>query len=696
MFRFRSDDEMHTRFIRFNGQFILAILLVLGIRTPGVSATDLHIAPLGSDNNPGSEAAPFASLAAARDAARIADDAVTVWLHDGVYPFSESVLFAQEDSGTPGAPIHYRAKNLGKVRFSGGRTLEPESFIPVTNAAQLAIIPEVAHGSVVKTDLTAQGIVDLGTYANNFRTALPLPELFFNSKRMTVAHWPNEGWANIESIVESGPAPWRNHASDALGSFTFSGDHPARWANVDKLWLEGYWCFDWASETIRVQSVDPDARQITLAAQHVYGLGKGNPAPRRYRAINLLEELDEPEEYFIDRSENVLYFWPPTALERSEIVLSQVTGPLIALNDVSHVTFSGVVLEYCVGTAFTVNGGSNVRITGCTIRNAGQLGLKVDGGTNHTVQSCSIHHNGTGGLHIKGGDRSTLTSSGHRVVNNRIYRVSERMRTAAYNILVGGVGVTMAHNEIHDAPHQAIGLSGNDHIFELNDIHHVGMASDDCGAFYMGRNPSDRGTLIRHNYWHEIGSAMTHGSCAIYFDDGDGGQTVHGNVFYKASGGRFGAVFNHGGHDNLVTNNIFIECEQAIGAAPWSDARWTEWLSKPIWQTRLMEEVDITMPPFTDRYPQLRGFFEYEGLRMNRAERNVAVRCDNFAVGNWDINQCVVTQEDPGFVDFENQNFALSEDAAIFERIPDFEPIPFEKIGLYKDEYRAVMDEVTP
>ena len=72
-------------------------------------------------------------------------------------------------------------------------------------------------------------------------------------------------------------------------------------------------------------------------------------------------------------------------------------------------------------------------------------------------------------------------------------------------------------------------------MFELNNIHHIGMASDDCGAFYMGRNPSDRGTVIRHNYWHEIGSSMTHGSCAIYFDDGDGGQTVHGNVFFKAS-----------------------------------------------------------------------------------------------------------------------------------------------------------------
>jgi hypothetical protein len=167
---------------------------------------------------------------------------------------------------------------------------------------------------------------------------------------------------------------------------------------------------------------------------------------------------------------------------------------------------------------------------------------------------------------------------------------------------------------------------------------------------------------------------------------------VHGNVFYKASGGSFGAVFNHGGHDNLVTNNIFVECVQAIGAAPWSDANWKKWLREPLWQTRLLKEVDITKPPFTDRYPKLKGFFENDGLRMNRAERNVAVHCKNFVGGNWDINQCFVTQEDPGFVDSASKNFSLREDSAVFERIPEFEPIPFEKIGLYNDEYRAVMD----
>ncbi|MCF6285592.1 MAG: right-handed parallel beta-helix repeat-containing protein, partial [Candidatus Hydrogenedentes bacterium] len=490
----------------------------------------------------------------------------------------------------------------------------------------------------------------------------------------------------------SGPAPWRKHESEALGVFAYSGDEPARWAGVSALWLEGYWCFDWASETIRVQSVDPATRYITLAKKHGYGIGSGNPAPRRYRAVNLLEELDETGEYFIDRAETALYFWPPASLDGADIVLSLLSKPLLALKDVSHLQFSGLVLEGVAGTAMTVEGGSNVHIVGYTIRNAGQLGLNIKGGTKHTVESCDIHHNGTGGLTITGGDRKTLTPSGHRVVNNHIYRVSERMRTAAYNIVVGGVGVYMAHNEINDAPHQAIMLSGNDHVFELNDIHHISTDSDDCGAFYMGRNPSDRGTMIRHNYWHEIGSKMAHGSCAMYFDDGDGGQTVHGNVFYKASGGSFGAVFNHGGHNNVVTNNIFIECGRALGAAPWNDVRWKKWLNEPLWQKRLLEEVDITKPPFTERYPDLQGFFAYEGLRMNHASRNVAVGCKNFVNGNWDIDQSFITREDPGFVDRTNQNFALREDAAVFERIPGFEPIPFGKIGLYQDAYRTTLD----
>ena len=47
-----------------------------------------------------------------------------------------------------------------------------------------------------------------------------------------------------------------------------------------------------------------------------------------------------------------------------------------------------------------------------------------------------------------------------------------------------------------------------------------------------------------------------------------------------------------------------------------------------------------------------------------------------------------VTKEDPGFVDMKNKNFNLKPDAKVYTMIPGFEPVPFDKMGTYKDAYR--------
>ena len=47
-----------------------------------------------------------------------------------------------------------------------------------------------------------------------------------------------------------------------------------------------------------------------------------------------------------------------------------------------------------------------------------------------------------------------------------------------------------------------------------------------------------------------------------------------------------------------------------------------------------------------------------------------------------------MTAANPGFVDVANGNYALKPDAAVFKKIPGFENIPFEKIGLHTDEFR--------
>jgi len=46
------------------------------------------------------------------------------------------------------------------------------------------------------------------------------------------------------------------------------------------------------------------------------------------------------------------------------------------------------------------------------------------------------------------------------------------------------------------------------------------------------------------------------------------------------------------------------------------------------------------------------------------------------------------TTNDPGFVDLKGENFMLRQDSEVFKKLPDFKPVPFDKMGLYRDEFR--------
>jgi hypothetical protein len=676
---------------------IVAGALCLIMTATGAEVT-LHVSPKGADTAPGSAGAPLATLERARDLMRemrektpeLLSEGATVWVHGGTYERANPFTLEARDSGTALGMMAYRAAPGESPVLLGGRVLPIEAFQPVTDDTVLKRLDPAARDAVRRADLRALGITDLGVFPDAFSTPPVVPELFFDGKRMTLARWPNgDEWATVASVVDSGPAPWRNQQSQDTGTFEFSGDRPARWTAAPAVWLYGYWCFDWASETVRVKSIDTAARRMTLASPHVYGIGSGNKAERRFCALNLLEEIDAPGEYYVDRENGCLYFWPPAAITADSVLLSLLREPVVQITNAAHIKLRGLTVACSAGTGVQVDGGEAVQVLACNVRNTGRDGVVVKEGTGHRVEACDISETGTNGVTVDGGDRKTLTPCNHSINNNDIWNVARRQRTATYNVHLGGVGVRLAHNSIHDAPHQAIGLGGNDHVIEFNDVYRICQESDDCGAFYMGRNPSERGTVIRHNFWHDTGGPRSHGSCAVYFDDGAGGQTVYGNVFLRAAGGSFGAVFVHGGHDNRVVNNIFIDCKAAMRQVRWADKGWREWLDGELWQDRLLKEVDITKPPYSERYPELKGFLEFNGEpRMNHSERNLVVRCPMLLDGDWDQRDNYATDSDPGFVDAAGMNFALKEDSEVFKKIPGFEKIPFGEIGLVRDELR--------
>ncbi|MCL4693199.1 MAG: hypothetical protein KJ060_11900, partial [Candidatus Hydrogenedentes bacterium] len=136
-------------------------------------------------------------------------------IQPGRYFVGETWSLTAPDSGSVESQIAYRADAPG-VALVGGRQLPSDAFVPLTDAAILTRLVPEARDAIRIFNLRDAGITELGAFPNRFENAPPLPELFFNGERMTLARWPNDDWATIASIVESGPAPWRNHASDKL------------------------------------------------------------------------------------------------------------------------------------------------------------------------------------------------------------------------------------------------------------------------------------------------------------------------------------------------------------------------------------------------------------------------------------------------------------------------------------------------
>lgn len=642
------------------------------------------MSPGGNDSFSGTLAAvnaektdgPFATLAAARDAIRgmkagggLPDGGVVVEIRGGNYCLTEPLVLETQDSGTEEAPVVYRGAANETARIIGGRFVE--AFAPVADPAVLERLDEGAKTHVVCANLKELGITDFGEPSGGL-------EVFFKDRPMVLCRWPNEGFVRIVDIVVDDGHKIHGIPGSKVGKFVYDGDRPKRWVGEKDARLHGYWFWDWSDERKPITSIDTEKRIITLAEPaHGYGYRKG----QWYYAFNALCELDTAGEWYLDRDEGVLYFWPPEGIQPGDVVVSTI-GSLVSAKDISHVTFEALTFDACQGTAITVGNGTRVTVAECVIKNAGGSAVSFSGGKEDTVRGCIIFNVGSGGASVSGGDRATLTPAGHRVVDNEIYHYGRIRRMYSAGVHVDGVGNYVGNNLIHSAPHIAIMFGGNDHLFELNEIHHVCMESNDAGAIYAGRDWTMRGTVIRNNFLHHITGFENRGCVGVYLDDMYCGTRIEGNVFYKVTR----AAFIGGGRDCTVEGNFFIDCDPALHV----DARALGWAAYSV-PTTMMERLNA-MPYknalWSNRYPELVGITDDEPAapKGNRVVGNVSTG------GKWDG----VHGDARKYVHFENNwtdinldlgdrekmQFALPDDSPVYEKVPGFKQIPFEKIGL--------------
>jgi hypothetical protein len=303
------------------------------------------VAPTGSDGNPGSEAAPFETIAKARDAVRQINGSMTadiyVFLRGGDYRVTGAIAFGPQDSGTNGHRIHYQA-------YPGE--------VPVVNGATRVTGWSQHSGNIYKASLSRTTKLR-NLYVNDERAAM-------TSKRVAA-----KGGQGTYS-VSSGKAAWAwISGSNADGVKYGSGDLPAIANNKDDLEIVNG--TTWNENIVCVRDVvtaSDGGRALLLqqpygAIAQQPGWNSGFSTSGTHTVFNAFELLNSAGQFYFDKSTGTLYYF------------------IRAGQDMSTADVEAPVAESLLDIAGTSNSArvKNLTFQGITFANTDWGLAKVDG-----------------------------------------------------------------------------------------------------------------------------------------------------------------------------------------------------------------------------------------------------------------------------------------------------------------------------
>lgn len=701
-------------------QFTLIFVLLIGIFSinslANGSETIFYVAKDGNDSwtgkllSPNSERTdgPFVTLEKARDAIRslksggVLPGPVKVMVRGGTYYLDKTFVLEAQDSGSEQSPITYMAYPGESVTISGGKRIKADWKV-YNGKIMVCTVPEAKNGSWY------------------FR------QLFVNSKRQIRSRIPNNDYFHIADTVKI--------EKNQNSAFKYKAGDIKRWSNLND--VEVLYFYSWDEAILRIMDIDESANTVTFTGFCPRKFDPKNfSGYERYYVENVLEGLDSPGEWYLNKQTGELYYWP---LEKENIQDSEIIAPVLTelirvqgnsekeelIRSVKIAGFSlcdadwslpqtgyiGRQASVGIGqpemsawrentqttSAIVFNGVENCTLENNIIVNVGTYAVRFgDHCQYNTIAGNEIKDIGAGGILIGTMDGKNYSTKRNTIYNNHIHDCG--------SVFNGGVGIwighsaenTISHNEIHDITYSGMSVGwswgfednpcyGN--IIEFNKVYRVVKNANDGGGIYtLGKQP---GTVIRNNIFHDIYPAH-HFAWGIYLDGHTSNVTVMNNVIYRCEYGNL--MINPGKH-NLWINNILVNSGK--GQLYWGmedEPAYNRFIQNIVYYSgtdsylidangrgilKKMGEMDYNVYYYTRSMdPKNMKIKSYWGRVIQDAE-------SFFEWQKWGFDfHSIIT--DPLFVDAEHDNYMLKPESPAFKL--GFKQIDVSKVGLVKEK----------
>ncbi|WP_399881632.1 hypothetical protein ACGH7X_03935 [Streptomyces sp. BBFR51] len=328
-------------------------------------------------------------------------------------------------------------------------------------------------------------------------------------------------------------------------------------------WLSGYFGNNYANDMVRLLSWSGDRLFTKYPSMYI-----PQDAWTKVKVLNVLSEMDTAGEYYIDRYDgnDVLYYRPEGGtVEGKDTTLQTFDKNFFLLDGTNGVTLRGLAMTGSLVSGVQLLDAVGTLVDGVDISNVSMDAIRIgrttdtitsmpdyetlQGGHDNVVRNSYLHDLGGGGVLLGGGDRATLRRGNNVARHNEIARFSKLATYTPAGYLYG-VGNSFEYNYVHDAPHMAVQIMGNDMRVNHNHFYDVVKNAGDMGAVYAGRDFTYLGNEIAYNHFEKIGGSND----ALYMDDGASGVRFHHNVVNGSNSG----VNLNSGHGNTANDNVFI------------------------------------------------------------------------------------------------------------------------------------------